>query len=346
VVIGAGATAVVVAGTWVGVSMASGSGSPAASASTAKTATATVDRGDLVATTAVDGTLGYAGSRTVAARAAGTLTWLAGEGAVVRPGHRLYAVDGNPTVLMKGRVPAYRTLQAGDEGADVRQLERGLQKLGYDGFTVDDSYTSSTAAAVKEWQDDLGVAKTGVVQLGAVVFAPGAVRVGSHALSVGAVVAPGAAITTVSATRRVVSVDLPVSDATYVKRGGHVTVTLPDGDTVNGHVSSVGRVAQSSTDDQGGGESTIDVEVALSSKRISALDEAPVSVDIETARANNVLSVPVDALLALAEGGYGVEVAHGATTSVVTVDPGLFANGRVEVTGSINVGDRVVVPSS
>jgi hypothetical protein len=327
--------------------MASGSDSPAVSASTSKTSTATVDRGDLVATTSVDGTLGYADSRNVPALAAGTLTWLAKEGAVVRPGHRLYAVNGSPTILMTGKVPAYRSLQAGDEGADVRQLERGLQRLGYDGFTVDDKYTSATAAAVKEWQDDLGVAKTGVVQLGAVVFAPDALRIGTHSVEVGATVGPGAAITAASSTQRVVSVALPVSDATYVKAGGHVTVTLPDGDTVSGHVSSVGRVAQASNSDQGSsGEATLDVKVALSSKKVTALDEAPVSVDIETARANHVLSVPVEALLALAEGGYGVQVVHGANTTVVTVDPGLFANGRVEVTGAISVGDRVEVPSS
>ena len=346
VVVGAGAAAVAVVGTWVGVSMASDSGSANSDGSTARTTTATVERRDLVATTSVDGTLGYAGERTVTARSAGTLTWIAKEGSVVRPGHRLFAVDNNPTVLMRGSVPAYRTMQVGDSGADVRQLERGLRALGYDGFTVDDSFSASTAAAVKEWQDDLGVDETGVVQLGAIVFAPSAVRVGAHVVDVGSAVTPGGSVTSVSSTRRVVRVDLPVSDATYVKQGGHVTVTLPDGNTVGGHVTSVGRVAQSSTDEQGGGEPTIAVDVALTAKHVSALDEAPVSVDIETARATGVLSVPVDALLALAEGGYGVEVVRGGATSIVTVDPGLFAGGRVEVSGDIRVGDRVVVPSS
>jgi multidrug efflux system membrane fusion protein len=346
VALGVGAAAVAVAGTTVGVSMASGSGASPPAASSAHQATAAVERRNLVATTSVDGTLAYDDDRTVDSRVAGTLTWLAAEGAVVRPGHRLFSVDGTPTVLMRGRVPAYRRLQSGDTGADVRQLERGLRRLGYDGFVVDDTYTSGTAAAVREWQTDLGVDKTGVVALGAVYFAPGAVRIGAHSIEVGAAVAPGAAVTAVSSTDRVVDVALPVSDATYVKAGGRVSVTMPDGSTARGRITSVGRVAQTSNDQQGGGESTIDVKVALLSSRVTALDEAPVAVDIETARSNNVLSVPVEALLALAEGGYGVQVVHGATTEVVAVETGLFANGRVEVTGDVKAGDRVVVPSS
>ena len=47
----------------------------------------------------------------------------------------------------------------------------------------------------------------------------------------------------------------------------------------------------------------------------------------------DVLTVPVAALLALAEGGYGVEVVDGGDRRIVAVETGLFAGGRVEVTG-------------
>ncbi|GAA3107035.1 peptidoglycan-binding domain-containing protein [Nonomuraea salmonea] len=57
-------------------------------------------------------------------------------------------------------------------GKDVESLERNLDKLGYDGFTVDDEFTWDTAQAVMEWQDDRGLPETGVVELGRVVFAP------------------------------------------------------------------------------------------------------------------------------------------------------------------------------
>jgi membrane fusion protein, multidrug efflux system len=48
----------------------------------------------------------------------------------------------------------------------------------------------------------------------------------------------------------------------------------------------------------------------------------------------DVLTVPVGALLALAEGGYGLEVVEGSTTRIVAVETGLFADGKVEVSGS------------
>jgi hypothetical protein len=59
-----------------------------------------------------------------------------------------------------------------------------------------------------------------------------------------------------------------------------------------------------------------------------------------------VLTVPVAALLALAEGGYGIEVVEGTTTRIVAVETAMFADGRVEVTGrGLSEGMKVGVPS-
>ena len=58
-----------------------------------------------------------------------------------------------------------------------------------------------------------------------------------------------------------------------------------------------------------------------------------------------MLAVPVEALLALAEGGYAVEVSDGdGTTHLVGVELGVFADGLVEITGDVEAGDQVVVP--
>jgi hypothetical protein len=72
---------------------------------------------------------------------------------------------------------------------------------------------------------------------------------------------------------------------------------------------------------------------------------APVSVRYIEQERKDVLTVPVDALLALAEGGYGVEVVTDGRSRIVAVDVGLFADGRVEVSGDgLQDGAAVGVP--
>ena len=78
-------------------------------------------------------------------------------------------------------------------------------------------------------------------------------------------------------------------------------------------------------------------------------DQAPVTVNITTATANNVMVVQVGALLARAQGGYAVEVVGpGNARRSVPVTPGIFddADGLVQVTGALTPGERVVVPAT
>jgi len=321
------------------------------------TATAAVSRQSLVETTTVSGTLGYAHSRRVTARTAGTVTWLAGEGSAVSRGEALFQLDGRPVTLLAGRVPAYRRLAEGTTGEDVRQLEEALRHLGYEDFRVDDRYTRATAAAVREWQEDLDVPKTGVVELGAVVFGASAVRVGAHQVEIGDPVSPGATVLATTDRRQRVTVDLEVDKQRYARRGAAVTVELPDGREVTGRITHVGTVArgggqesESGTGNDGAGEAadpTIKVEIRLPrSTKAGGLDQTPVQVEVESARLDGVLTVPVTALLARPEGGYAVEVVAGGSTRTVPVTTGMFAGGRVEVRGAgLRPGVVVEVPS-
>ena len=64
------------------------------------------------------------------------------------------------------------------------------------------------------------------------------------------------------------------------------------------------------------------------------------------AERKDVLTVPVGALVALAEGGYGVQVVQGSTSRYVAVKTGMFAGGQVEVSGDgIAEGVTVGVPA-
>ncbi|HYJ22781.1 MAG TPA: peptidoglycan-binding domain-containing protein [Solirubrobacterales bacterium] len=156
-----------------------GSGGEAGSgAKAAVGATGTVERRTLAEHLTAAGTIGYAGETTVLARLSGTVTALPAIGDVVRRGGRLYAVAGEPVLLLYGSVPAYRALAEGvSEGADVEQLERNLVALGYSPGSVDEVFSSSTAAAIAAWQEDLGLEATGELELGRVAFLRGPQRV-------------------------------------------------------------------------------------------------------------------------------------------------------------------------
>jgi multidrug efflux pump subunit AcrA (membrane-fusion protein) len=328
---------------------ASGTGSDDRAASTAS-----VQRRDLVEYETVAGTLGYDDSRTLYAQAAGTVTALPRPGRLVRRGDALYWVDSRPVTLFYGWVPMWRPLHASSaDGADIRELERNLVALGYDPYgavDVDDEWDSATTAAVKRWQDALGLAKTGAVSPGDVVFLPGARRMGQQKAAVGAMLQPGAEVMETSATARIVTIDLDADKQSLVQYGDKVGVDLPDGSTIHGRIASVGKVAQSTQDPDTGeqGTPTIEVRVTLArGAKTGTFDEAPVDVSLAKETAQNVLTVPVDALLALAEGGYAVEVVNAdGSRRLVRVEPGMYADSFVEITGSgLKQGTKVVVPA-
>jgi peptidoglycan hydrolase-like protein with peptidoglycan-binding domain len=317
--------------------------------------TAAVSRGNLVDTEQEDGSLGYDDQWTLRSGVRGVLTALPDEAATVARGHTLYRVDDKPVTLWYGTLPLYRALGPEiDDGPDVKQLERNLDALGYGGdLTVDDHFTSQTTDAVKAWQADRGLEETGRVDATQVVFADGAVRVGEHKASVGDQVKPGAPVAAMSSTTRVATVDLAADSAGIAQVGDKVDVELPSGRTVKGTITEVGKVATTPSPSSGGsgsggsaGEATIAVTIRVDQPRQTGdLDQAPVKVDFVKERKRDVLAVPVTALVALAEGGYALEVSDGTTTHLVTVMTGLFAGGQVEVTAAgLRQGQRVVVP--
>jgi hypothetical protein len=185
-----------------------------------------------------------------------------------------------------------------------------------------------------------------------VVFEPRAVRVTSVTPTEGSPVQSGPVLG-ITSTRRVVTIALDASQQTSIKVGDRVLITLPDNSTTPGHVSYVGTVATVPSDNGGDGSSSPTIEVDVTAERPAAtgrLDQAPVDVSITTASVSDVLAVPVNALVALANGGYAVEVvAASGARRLIAVSIGLFddAEGMVQVSGSaLSAGQRVVVPAS
>ncbi len=179
----AGALAIVVAAVLAVVLLDSGSGGHhgAETGIPAGDTTASVTRRTLSESSTVDGTLGYGSTLELYDRLGGTFTWLPSVGAVIDRGRTLWRIDDLPVVLMYGSVPAYRTLKQGvSDGPDVTELNENLIDLGFDPYgaiTDDESFGEATATAVKRWQKAEGLTETGEIELGRVVFAPGARRV-------------------------------------------------------------------------------------------------------------------------------------------------------------------------
>ena len=329
-----------------------GSSAGAADGSTATTSpttrkTAKVATRDLVQTEQVDGRLGYGDAHTMSGGPDGVITALPAEGTVVDRGGTLWEVDGAPgPALLFGDRPTWRRLSSGvDKGEDVRQLEANLVALGFADpavMTVDDKYASATAAAVKRWQKSRGLDQTGIVAPTDVIFATGPVRVGTLKAGVGDKAGGSTAVFEWTGAEQIVTIELDTGKASVAKKDDPVTIDLGDDRTINGTVRSVGTVVHADTNN-GSTTNFIDVVVALVGGQTVGLDDAPVTVNFTQSEAKGVLAVPVRALLALAEGGYALERVTATGTELVPVKLGAYADGYVQVTGSVAEGDTVVV---
>jgi hypothetical protein len=316
----------------------------------AATATAVVERRDLVEREELDGTLGYGEARDLSFGGQGTITALPATGSVVDRGGQLGEVDGDPVSLLIGDRPMWRSIGEGadvTDGQDIAQLEANLIAMGYGteaALGPNETWSQATTTALRAWQDDLGVTETGRLEPGDVVFAPGPVRLADHLADVGG--QAGGPALSVTGLERLVAVDLEASRQGIVAVGQAVEVELPDDTVVPATVRSI---ASSVTpgDPLQGTSATVAVVVVLDDAAAAAgLDQAPVDVRVVSVQAEGALAVPIEALLALSEGGYAVERVDGA---LVGVDLGADADGYVAVTAlgsdELSEGDELVVPS-
>jgi peptidoglycan hydrolase-like protein with peptidoglycan-binding domain len=297
-------------------------------------ATATVVRANLVTTALTGGTLGYAAARPVVNLTAGIYTWLPRPGAVLTAGSVLYRVDDTPVTLMTGTTPAWRPFALGMTGGpDVRQLQAYLIAGHYAGGLLTAPtgvYDLATADAVERWQAARGMTVTGWIPLGQVVFLPTAILVGGLSVAVGEAASGGQRPYQVTTGQRTVTVPVnPNLPPTSVSEA--VSVILPSQASIPAKITAVGPAQLTVTPLRQGATGTqanVQVQVALA---------------VQSAR--DVLAVPVSALLALAGGGYGLEVvAPSGAHHLVGVTAGLFASGQVQVSGpDITAGTKVVV---
>ena len=218
------------------------------------------------------------------------------------------------------------------DNSDVHQIADNLAALGYTGPLFEQ---------VRAWQRNAALPVTGIVGPGSLVVASGPVHIAAHKASVGETLVASSpergSILDYSSTEKFVTVPLGVDDRGLAAVGRMATITLPDDTKVKGVISKIGSIVT---------DASVEVTIGIADQAaLSALDVAAVDVELVSSSREDVLSVPVAALVAMADRGFAVEVVSDGKSSLVPVDTGLFGAGRVEITGKgIAEGVDVGVP--
>jgi hypothetical protein len=227
--------------------------------------------------------------------------------------------------------PGERTAPASQPGGPVTVREG------------DGTLTAPLMEALKKWQRDVGLPATGTIDVGDVVVLPDAVRVDSVAARTGN--PANADLLSVTGTEKVVTASAEAGEAAALAPGAEVRVVLPDNRRVPAKVAAVGTELRPA---EGRGAQNerpkLTVTVRLDDPAtIGRIDAAAVTVEIVGETHKDVLAVPVGALVALSEGGYAVQLADGR---LVGVTVGMFAKGKVEISGAGVAEGAVVVTTS
>jgi peptidoglycan hydrolase-like protein with peptidoglycan-binding domain len=353
VIIGIVLVALLGVGTVVVMTRLTGDKAEAAQQSPTNAQTVDVVRMDLADRRTITGKLGYGTERSLTGRKQGTITALPAQGSVLERGKPAYQVDARPVPLFYSDIPLYRDLGPGmTDGPDVAAIEENLKALGFTGFGAPDKkFTDATANAIKKWQKSLGLDETGVIGMGDVVVTSGPARVSSVTVELGAQgISP---LLKYTATERAVTLDLRANQKDMAKPGAKVALTIA-GKAGQGTVAGIAPAAADTSQNDprlgpGGGtpEQKFTVTITLDDPATAGdLDTGSVDVRFTTDTRKGALVVPVGALLALVEGGYAVEVVEGDGSRLIGVKPGLFADGKVEISGDgLNEGMKVVTTS-
>lgn len=175
------------------------------------------------------------------------------------------------------------------------------------------------------------------------LFAPAAIRIATHTLRVGDL-ADGE-ILRYTGTASAVTVPLTAKQQGFAVAGAKVKIAMRGGETLDGVVDRVSAIPPE-TAAASGNEAAVEATVKVAGAAKTTARPGPVTVRFIVKERRNVLTIPVVALVALAEGGYGVQVVDGESTRYVAVETGHFADGRVEIKpGELTAGAHVVVPT-
>jgi hypothetical protein len=286
-------------------------------------------------------------------RGGATVTAIPAPGTRIERGEAMFALDGRATILLLGETPSYRALREGDEGPDVAELQANLVTLavgGTPGLRTDGTFDRATTLAVERWQTANRFEPTGIVRLGDVIVLPAAARVTAVHVAIGGAIQPGNAMLDVASVDEVIKLEVDPALASRVHVHDPIRFAAPDGADIEGTIASVSAPVMSEEGSGNGPPGRLVLQVVAAPadpSAITALDGAVLQSAVTTGTAEDVLAVPVAALVVLGDGAFGVEVASGGSTHFVRVTPGIYDRTMVEIEADgVTEGDQVVVPGA
>lgn len=270
-------------------------------------------------------------------------------GSIARPGSVMLEVAGRPLFVFAGAVPAYRDLVPGESGADVAQLQAGLQRLGFWVGDARGQFGPGTQSAVAAYYHRIGyrVPADSAVPLSEVMFVP---RLPAQVVKLDQKVGgtAGGPLVALSIGKPGIAGQLTPADARLVRPGMRVQIFDPAGGAAfGGRVRSVGSRAQTSGSISGG--FYVPVRVATRARLPASVAGQDLKLTIVAARtAGPVLTVPQAAIFASADGQvYVTKVTATRSRVRVPVRTGFTGDGLVEVApvnkGALHAGDTVAV---
>ncbi len=310
-------------------------------------ATVAVARQTLTETAETTGTVGRGEPAVLPIDSQGIVTWVPEQDHVLTDGDIALRIDNRPITLAAGTTPLYRELrlvgsgerdEAGNrlghqKGFDVEQLQQFLLDSGFDDdgkLEVDADFGPSTKRAVQDWQEAVGHPATGRVDRSQLVFIDGDIIVEQTP----AVGQPFTTLT-VSEPAQTVTATVPAAKRSFFIEGATVDIET-DGNHIEGTVTDATRITGVD------GSTSYEIEISIDAELADNVE----TVDVTATKtiATDVLTVPVRALLALAEGGWAVEVAgpNGAELNRVELDQ--VVDTTAAITG-MDEGTEVLVPS-
>jgi hypothetical protein len=211
-------------------------------------------------------------------------------------------------------------------GPDVALVAREMEALGYYQGSGD-SWNAALEDAVRAWQQHIGAVPTGEIDPDDVLVTRGPARVSGVHGQPGS--APSEVTFSLDALTRLATFRIKNGTPAALVPGRHVTLSAA-GRTTSGRVTSVTTSHQ---------VATVRVTFAQSS-RLARVASSQVSMKVTIAEHRDVLTVPTQALLALASGGYALQLPGGRLLAVRT---GLVQAGDIEVSGrGVHAGLKVV----